>query len=97
VSAVRLPTRSLVPETADEVRPPRCRSRGTPQLLTVSAEEMFPVPALLGVDLSAVAFVGAAVFVVEVAAVAAAGLGEIGGLSRSVMTEGMPVGGFGSW
>jgi hypothetical protein len=61
---------------------------------------MFPGPALLGVDLSAVvAFVGAAVFAVEIAAVAAAvlGSGEIGDLSRSVMTEGMSVGGFGSW
>ena len=93
--------RSLVPETADEVRPPRCRSQGTLPLLIVSAGGMFPGPALLGVDLSAVvAFVGAAVFAVEIAAVAAAavlGSGEIGDLSRSVMTEGMSVEGFGSW
>ena len=98
VSAVPLPTRSLVLETAYEADLPRCRSWGKPPVLIVFAGGTCLELVLLVVGLCAVVvFVEAAALVeVVVAAAVALGSGEIGDLNHYGVTQGTTVGKFGS-
>jgi len=87
VSEVTQPMRLPVPGTAYEVHLPLSRSQGMALVSTVSVVGTCLELAPLEVDLSAaVEFVGAAVFAVGIAVAVAAGLGEIGGPNRFVMT-----------
>lgn len=100
VFEVGQPMRSLVPVTACEVHPLPFRSRGMLLALAASVAGMCSELAPLEVGLSAVVeSVGIVAFVAEivVAAAVAFGSGEIGGPSRSVMSQGTSVGSFGLW
>ena len=90
----------MVPETGYEADPPRYRSWGKLSVSVVSAGGtcLGLVPPVEGLSaIVVVEEVALVVGVVGVAAAAVVGSGEVGGLNRSVLTQGTTAEGSGSW